>query len=67
MKNAVPDTAVFCNTGCRLENIERQLSIADGAVVGTTFKVDGKFDNLVDPERVKPFMDKVREIRSRRG
>ena len=67
VKNAVPDTAVFCNTGCRLENIERQLSIADGAVVGTTFKVDGKFDNLVDPERVKPFMDKVREIRSRRG
>nr|WP_278276513.1 BtpA/SgcQ family protein [Anaerotruncus rubiinfantis] len=67
VKNEVPDTAVFCNTGCRLENIERQLSIADGAVVGTTFKVDGKFDNLVDPERVKPFMDKVREIRSRRG
>ena len=67
VKNAVPDTAVFCNTGCRLENIERQLSIADGAVVGTTFKVDGKFDNLVDPERVKPVMAKVREIRSRRG
>lgn len=63
VKNTVPNTAVFCNTGCRLENIERQLSIADGAVVGTTFKVDGKFENLVDPKRVKEFMDKVKEFR----
>lgn len=64
VKNTVPDTAVFCNTGCRLENIDRQLSVADGAVVGTTFKVDGKFANAVDQSRVKEFMDKVKKFRS---
>lgn len=63
VKNAIPDTAVFCNTGCRIENIEKQLSIADGAVVGTTFKEEGKFDNLVDKQRVKQFMDKVKAFR----
>lgn len=63
VKNAVPDTAVFCNTGCRLENIDQKLSIADGAVVGTTFKIDGRFDNLVDPQRVKAFMEKVKSFR----
>ena len=64
VKDAVPDTVVFANTGCRLENIERQLSIADGCVVGTTFKKDGKFRNEVDPERVKAFMDKVKTLRA---
>ena len=63
VKQTVPDTAVFCNTGCRIHNIERQLAYADGAVVGTTFKVDGKFENLVDEKNVKAFMDKVKEIR----
>ncbi|MFB9985046.1 BtpA/SgcQ family protein [Mesorhizobium kowhaii] len=63
VKTAVPDTVVLCNTGCRLENVERQLSVSDGAVVGSTFKVDGVFENAVDPARVKAFMDKVRSIR----
>ncbi len=63
VKQAVPDTAVFSNTGCRIDNIERQLAHADGAVVGTTFKVDGKFENPVDRKRVKAFMDKVKSIR----
>ena len=63
VKSAVGDTAVFCNTGCRVENIERQLAHSDGAIVGTTFKVEGKFENPVDPKRVKAFMDKVKSIR----
>jgi len=63
VKQVVPDTAVFCNTGCRLNNIERQLLYADGAIVGTTFKVDGKFENPTDKARVKEFMDKVKEFR----
>jgi len=63
VKEAVPDTVVFANTGVRPSNVEEQLGIADGAVVGTTFKFDGKFENHVDPDRVKPFMDKVKAIR----
>lgn len=63
VKQAVPDTVVLCNTGCRIENVDRQLAVADGAVVGSTFKIDGKFENLVDPARVKAFMQKVKSLR----
>jgi len=63
VKNLVPETVVFANTGVRLENVREQLSIADGAIVGTHFKVDGVFENHVDPARVKRFMDEVREFR----
>jgi len=63
VKAAVPDTPVFVNTGVRLSNVEAQLAIADGAVTGTTFKKDGAFFNPVDEERVKAFMDKVKEFR----
>jgi len=67
VKQAVPDTYVFCNTGVRRENAATQLSVADGAVVGTTFKKDGLFDNFVDYDRVAAFMDTVRAFRSKLG
>jgi predicted TIM-barrel enzyme len=50
----------------RLANIEEQLSVADGAVVGTTFKRDGYIWNEVDPKRVKEFMAKVKDFRKGR-
>ena len=64
VKNTIPGTAVFANTGSKVETIERILSIADGAVVGTTFKKDGVFENHVDIERVKVFMEEVRKVRA---
>ncbi len=64
VKRVVPETAVFANTGCKVNTIEKILSIADGAVVGTTFKKDGLFDNHVELDRVKEFMDKVHSIRA---
>jgi len=63
VKAAVPQTPVFANTGVRLENVAAQFAIADGAVVGTTFKRDGYIWNEVDQARVKAFMDKVRTLR----
>ena len=64
VKDAVADTPVFANTGLRLENAAEQLAIADGAVVGTTFKYDGVFENHVDHNRVQAFMDQVKAIRT---
>ncbi|WP_277584646.1 BtpA/SgcQ family protein [Psychrobacillus antarcticus] len=64
VKDIVPDTVLFANTGVRLSNLEEQLSVADGAVTGTTFKYDGKFENHVDIVRVKEFMNKVKEFRN---
>lgn len=63
IKDVLPDTYVFCNTGCKLETVETQLSVADGAIVGTYFKKDGKFENFVEYDRVARFMEKVRSIR----
>jgi membrane complex biogenesis BtpA family protein len=63
VKEAVPQTLVFANTGVNPENVEEQLSIADGAVVGTSFKYEGHTWNDVDPDRVKSFMQKVKTLR----
>ena len=63
VKEAVPDTIVFANTGVQLSNVREQLAIADGAVVGTAFKEDGYIWNPVDPKRVKEFMQVVKELR----
>ncbi len=62
-RSALKHTPLFCNTGVRPENVAEQLGASDGAVVGTTFKYDGKFENLVDEERVEAFMRRVREFR----
>lgn len=62
-KSAAGDTVVLANTGCRVNTIENLLSIADGAVVGTTFKYDGKFENQTDVKRVREFMNKVKSLR----
>ena len=65
VSDAIADkgVAVFANTGVRKENVKSQLSIADGAVVGTTFKKDGVFENHVDEIRVAEFMKIVRSFR----
>ncbi len=63
VKQAVPETVVLANTGVRIDNLEEQLSIADGAVVGTTFKYEGVFENHVDQWRVADFMRKAKEFR----
>ena len=63
VKEAVPHTPVFANTGVRIDNVEKQLSIADGAVVATTFKFDGVFENPVDGKRVRAFIQKVKDFR----
>lgn len=63
VKEEVPETVVLANTGCRKETIEGLLGIADGAIVATTFKYDGKFENQVDINRVNEFMTVVKKFR----
>ena len=54
------NTPVFCNTGCRIDTIEKILSIADGACVGTALKGP---DGRVDQEKVKGFMEIAHRVR----
>jgi membrane complex biogenesis BtpA family protein len=55
---------VLLNTGARTENIAKFLEVADGAIVGSSLKVDGYTWNPVDPDRVKAFMRAVNSARS---
>lgn len=72
VKEAAPDVAVLCNTGCRPDTIARKLAYADAAVVGTYFKENGKLENAnlenvrVDAARVKEFMAVVKALREQK-
>jgi len=63
VREAIPGTPVLANTGVKLATLGEILAVADGAVTGTAFKRDGVTWNEVDPQRVRNFMEKVKEIR----
>lgn len=54
---------VFVNTGVRPETAADSLAIADAAIVGTSLKKDGIFENGVDTDRVADLMTAVRAVR----
>ncbi|MGD0721620.1 MAG: BtpA/SgcQ family protein, partial [Roseiarcus sp.] len=59
VREAVPATPLFANTGVTIDNVRDIFAIADGCVIGTHFKVDGDTWNPVDGDRVRRFMDAV--------
>lgn len=63
-KEAVPQVAVLANTGVSVANVDRLFAIADGAIVGTSLKVDGYIWNPVDPARVRALVERARAIRA---
>jgi uncharacterized protein len=63
VKASAGEVPVFVNTGVRADSAAAQLAIADGAIVGTAFKTDGKFENNVDVLRVRELMAAVNEYR----
>jgi uncharacterized protein len=63
VKDAVGDVPVFLNTGARIENITRFLSVADGVIVGSSLKEDGYTWNPVELDRVQRFMEQVEKAR----
>ena len=54
---------VLANTGVTLDSVREVLSVADGCIVGTHFKLDGVTWNAVDGDRVKRFMEAVDRLR----
>jgi uncharacterized protein len=64
-KSAAGEIPVLANTGVSHDNVEKLLSVADGAIVGTSLKVGGSTWNPVDPDRVARMMDLVGRVRSR--
>ena len=70
VKKKNPEVVVLCNTGCRPDTIAHKLPVSAAAVVGTTFKEDGKLENeklqnvRVKADRVKAFMEVVYKVRA---
>jgi hypothetical protein len=62
VRDAVPTTPLFANTGVRIDNVRDIFAIADGCIIGTHFKADGDTWKPVDGQRVKRFMDVVASI-----
>jgi len=62
IKNHI-DVPVLVNTGVKPRNVKEYLSVADGAIVGSSLKVDGYTWNPVDPDRVRHLMELVDELR----
>ena len=57
------DVPVLVNTGVKPRNVKEYLSVADGAIVGSSLKIDGYTWNPVDPDRVAKLMVLVEELR----
>jgi len=60
----VVNIPLLIGSGFSYENADTLLPALDGAIMGSSLKVDGKLANPVDPERVKRFMDKIRKIQA---
>lgn len=61
VREAVPEEVpVLLNTGARQETIQAFLEHADGAIVGSSLKVDGYTWNQVDPARAQKFVEVAR-------
>jgi membrane complex biogenesis BtpA family protein len=63
VKEAVPQTPVFANTGVTAARVAQQLAVADGVVVGTAFKRDGYIWNEVEEARVAALTGNARAAR----
>ena len=54
---------ILLGSGTTAENIAEFLTYADGAIVGSSLKVDGVAENPVDVGRVQQYMDAVKAVR----
>ncbi|MBQ4431832.1 MAG: hypothetical protein II877_10035, partial [Synergistaceae bacterium] len=65
-RDALGDFPLFVGAGMTEETCREQLSIADGAIVGTWFKQNGRTSSPIDSDRVRRFMDIVKQVRESR-
>lgn len=57
------DLPVIVGSGMNIGNAKDVLSIADGCIIGSSIKVDGKWWNHVSEDRVRNFMHSLKDIR----
>ncbi len=52
-RRGAPDAPILIGSGIDVDNVQHLLAVADGAIVVTSFKVDGQIENPVDFTRVQ--------------
>jgi membrane complex biogenesis BtpA family protein len=60
VRKVADDRLLLVGSGVTLDTVHRFLEYADGAIVGTYFKVDGILTNPVDEDRVRRLVERVR-------
>jgi uncharacterized protein len=59
-KAAAQDTPVFIGSGASWENVGSLMQAADGVIVSSSLKRQGKIENSIDPIRVSRFVEATR-------
>jgi membrane complex biogenesis BtpA family protein len=62
VRAACPHAKILLGSGVNLENVKSFLQIADGVIVGSSLKRDGKLSNPVDAKRVAALVKAVEKI-----
>ncbi len=60
VRAACPDTPILIGSGVTAGNIGRLLESADGAIVGSSLKQDGRIGNPVDETRVREMVERMK-------
>ncbi len=54
---------IIVGSGMTPDNIDKYLKYADGVIIGSYIKKDGRAGNPTDPERARKFMEKIKKLR----
>lgn len=60
-----PDYPLIIGAGLNSSNVEEQLALADGAIVGSCFKPYGITTEMVSRDLVREFMEKANKVREK--
>lgn len=60
VRHACPKTKLLLGSGVKVENVKSYLRFADGIIVGSSLKRDGKLANPVEPKRVAALLRAMR-------
>jgi len=60
-RSAVPDTPILLGSGLTAHNAARFRDLADGFIVGTWFKKEGRVDRAVDAGRVAEVVEALKK------
>jgi hypothetical protein len=62
LRKAVPEARILVGSGVSASNLAAMAAVADGAIVGSSLKFEGKVSNPVDPDRARALVDAAASV-----